>query len=183
MAIRWVLLAAIVLAFILVPFALFEEAITERVREFLSHPHAALLLAAGVAALLASDLLLPVPSSIVSTAAGALLGFAPGALASWLGMTAGCMLGYWLGQRGAREPARRLLGDAELQRMSRFQDRWGVWTVLLLRPVPVLAEASVLFAGMGAISFRRFLAVAAAANAVISAAYAYLGAYLGSAWQ
>jgi uncharacterized membrane protein YdjX (TVP38/TMEM64 family) len=180
---RWLLLAAILLALILVPFALFEDSMTAWARDFLMRPQASWILASGIAALLAGDLLLPVPSSIVSTAAGALLGFAAGTLASWAGMTAGCVLGYWLGVRAAREPARRILGEAEMLRMVRAQRRWGAWTVLLLRPIPVLAEASVVYAGMGALPFHRFLALTAAANLAISAVYAYLGAFLGANWR
>ena len=175
MIIRWLALAGIVLALILIPFALFEESITRWTQEWLSRPQAAWVLGFGVAALLASDVVLPVPSSLVSIGAGALLGFGGGMIASAAGMTGGCIVGYWVGQRGARRPAERLLGTAEMARMERAQRRWGEWMVMLMRPVPVLAEASVVFAGMGGMKFSRFVTMAALANVLISGAYAWMG--------
>jgi hypothetical protein len=85
----WLTIGAGLLLFVLVPFALvgswFEALATDAVRS--SAPH--WLLAAAIVVLLALDIVLPVPSSVVSTAAGAALGFWPGLAASALGMTAG----------------------------------------------------------------------------------------------
>lgn len=173
---RWLLLAGIVLAAILIPFALFEQPISAWAKEWMARPQAGWALGLGIAALLASDVLLPVPSSIVSLGAGALLGFTGGMVASSAGMTLGCIVGYWVGRRGARKPAEKLLGAREMQRLERAQARWGEWMVLLMRPAPVLAEASVVFAGMGSMRFGRFLARTTLANILISGAYAWMGA-------
>lgn len=181
MTIRWFALAGVALALILVPFALFEAPITEWTREWLARPQAFWVLGLGIAALLASDVLLPVPSSLVSIGAGAMLGFAGGMVASTAGMTLGCAVGYWVGQRGARRPAERLLGGGEIAKLERVQARWGEWMVLVMRPVPVLAEASVVFAGMGAMRYSRFLLMTTIANAAISAVYAWMGAFVESA--
>ena len=74
--------------------------------------------AGAIGALLALDVFLPVPSSIVSTGAGVLLGFWTGAAVIWIGMTLGCVIGYvfgayaavprggWSGSRGWRMPGR-----------------------------------------------------------------------------
>ena len=176
MMIRWLALACVVLAAILVPFALLQEPITQWTQEWLARPQAPWVLGVGIAALLASDVLLPVPSSLVSVGAGALLGFGGGAFASAAGMTLGCIFGYWVGRRGARHPAEKLLGHGEMAKLERAHLRWGEWMVLLMRPVPVLAEASVVFAGMGSMRFSRFLAMTTLANVAISAAYAWMGA-------
>ncbi|MEP7363618.1 MAG: VTT domain-containing protein [Acidobacteriota bacterium] len=174
--IRWLLLAGVMLALILIPFAIFEAPITQWTRAWLARPQTPWVLGVGIAALLASDVLLPVPSSIVSLGAGALLGFGGGTLASSIGMTLGCSAGYWVGRRGARRPAEKLLGTTEMARLERAQQRWGEWMVLLMRPVPVLAEASVVFAGMGSMRFVRFLLMTTLANVAISGAYAWMGA-------
>ena len=175
MIIRWLALAGIVLALILVPFVLFEEPITRWAREWLASPQAPWVFGLGIAALLASDVLLPVPSSLVSIGAGALLGFGGGMFASSAGMTMGCIAGYWVGQRGARRPAEKLIGASEMAKLERAQRQWGEWMVLLVRPVPVLAEASVVFAGMGAMRFSRFLLMTTLANVLISGIYAWIG--------
>jgi glutathione peroxidase len=91
-------------------------------------------------------------------------------------MTFGCIVGYWVGKRGARKPTEKLLGTAEMERLESAQRRWGEWMVLLMRPVPVLAEASVVFAGIGSMRFGRFLAMTTLANVLISGAYAWIGA-------
>ena len=181
MIIRWLALTCVVLALILVPFALFEETVTQWAREWLARPQAPWVLGAGIAAMLAADVVLPIPSSLVSLGAGVLLGFGGGMLASGIGMTLGCVVGYWIGQRGARRPAERLLGAVEMARLERAQRRWGAWMVFLMRPVPVLAEASVVFAGMGAMRFSRFLLMTTLANVAISGVYAWLGAFVESA--
>ncbi|MEZ5354289.1 MAG: VTT domain-containing protein [Bryobacteraceae bacterium] len=171
---RLLILFTLVLAFILVPFLLWEEPIRAAVEEFLALPHARAWTAVVLAAVLALDIVLPVPSSIVSTAAGTLLGFPLGAAASLAGMTAGCALGYGL---GLRAPAHRLVSMAELERLRAAQHRWGDWMLAIFRPVPVLAEASVLFAGMTRAPFARFLLLTALANLGISVIYAAAGAW------
>lgn len=177
---RWLILAVLILACILVPFALFEDTVTRWVTAFLAQPQAPWILGFAIAGLLAADVLLPVPSSIVSIAAGALLGFGGGLIASTTGMTLGCIVGYWLGLRAARRPAERLLGSGEMAKLERAHSRFGEWIVLMLRPVPVLAEASVVFAGMGQMRFPRFLAMTTLANLLISAGYAWMGAFVES---
>lgn len=123
---------------------------------------------------LAADIVLPVPSSLLSTAAGALLGFAGGTLTSWLGMTAGCLIGFLLSRR---VPGEKMLGPAEMQRVRNAQQRYGDWMLMLFRAVPVLAEASVFFAGLTLMPLRRFLLITATSNLGISLAYAGTGAF------
>ncbi len=135
------------------------------------HPVAAFWLVAGF---LATDILLPVPSSIVSTLGGAALGAVGGTLASWSGMMVSCALGFWLGRVG-RPLGRRLAGEEELARLETLERRFGDWMIVIARPVPVLAEASTILAGMGKMRFSRFLVMSAIANLAVSAVYAVIG--------
>lgn len=173
---RWILLGIGLLLVILVPFFLAEEPIARWTGQIIRSGDSRGVIGASLAALLALDIVLPVPSTVVSTACGALLGLGPGALASWAGMTAGCLVGYALGSRAGRGAARRLVGAAELTRVSTASARWGDGMILLFRAVPVLAEASVIFAGMTGMPFRRFLLLTAASNGGISLVYAAVGA-------
>ena len=118
---------------------------------------------------------LPVPSSIVSTAAGVLLGFWRGAAIVWAGMMVACVMGT----RSARASglARRFVGDAGLERADRLLKRYGDWTIVICRPVPVLAEASVIFAGLVGAPFARFLALTALSNLGIAVGYAAFGTF------
>ena len=175
-ALRWVLLSLLALAFILVPFALFEDSIARWSRDFLRRDSSNGLAAAAIAALLACDVLLPVPSSLVATAAGYLLGLIPGAVVVWAGMTAGGLLGYALGREPARRLTRRFVGEAELKRAARAHERWGDWAIIVCRSVPVLAEASVVFAGVAAMPLPRFLLLLGLSNLAIALVYSAVGA-------
>jgi uncharacterized membrane protein YdjX (TVP38/TMEM64 family) len=165
---RFVLLVCGVLALILIPFFLWADVFTGLAVQLVAEHRGAWWISPAVAGLLAGDVFLPVPSSILSTAAGAMLGFAGGALTNIAGMTLGCWLGYGAG-RAARGGA-----DASL---TALWSRHGEWTLVLTRAVPVLAEAAVLFAGMTAMPVRRFLVLTTLANVGIGTLYAAVGAF------
>jgi 3-dehydroquinate synthase len=84
-----------------------------------------------------------------------------------------------LGRSGGVALAQRVVGASELGRAERLMQRFGGWVVVFCRGVPVLAEASTLFAGTARMPFAWFSLLSLAANAGIAAAYAWLS-YLGS---
>lgn len=178
---RRLALIAVCAALILAPFAIAGDAAGRWSNEVLQtaaqHP---LLVALIVFALLASDILLPIPSSIVSSTSGYLLGFFAGAAATWAGMTAGCLAGYFIGARMGRGVSRRIIGDTDLLRLEALQRQWGDWFIAVTRPVPVMAEAAILFAGIGRMPFGRFLATAVLSNAGVAVVYAAAGAWSAS---
>ncbi len=172
----WLILAGGILAFILVPFFLWEAELTAWSESLVSGSAGAALLPAAVVLLLVADVVLPIPSSVVSTVAGFRFGLLGGALLSWLGMTAGCVVAYVLGSRVGRPATTRLVGPDAAERVAADARRHGLWSLVTFRAVPVLAEASVLVAGVGRMPFARFLTVTALANAGVSIAYAWVGA-------
>jgi uncharacterized membrane protein YdjX (TVP38/TMEM64 family) len=177
-SVRWTFLVFLVLAFILVPYFLFAtqlEAWTEGVLE--AAADRSVLIAAFLAAVLAVDIVLPVPNSLVSTAAGFFLGFPVGTLVAWIGNTVSCILGYWLGARFGRPVANRLVGADELERLEEAAGRLGDWVIVISRAVPVMGEASVLFAGMSRMPIGRYLLVMTLSNLGMSAIYAAVGAF------
>jgi uncharacterized membrane protein YdjX (TVP38/TMEM64 family) len=173
---RWALLWLIIVGVVLLPFLFFEEQFNAFAANVTSGAVSPTLAATAIAALLAFDVLLPVPSSIVSTAAGVLLGFAPGTAIVWSGMMAGCLVAYALGARASRA-AQRLVGVESIDRARALAARYGDWTIVICRPVPVLAEATVIVAGLVGAPMRRFLALTAMANFGIAAGYAAVGAF------
>jgi uncharacterized membrane protein YdjX (TVP38/TMEM64 family) len=173
---RWALVWIVVIGLVLVPFFLFEAEFNAFAARMTRGDTSNVLAASSIFGLLSLDVFLPVPSSIVSTAAGVLLGFWRGAAIVWIGMTVACLIGYALGARAAGL-ARRFVGEGGLARADQLVQRYGDWTIVMCRPVPVLAEASVIVAGLIGAPFARFFALTALSNLGIAVGYAAFGAF------
>jgi uncharacterized membrane protein YdjX (TVP38/TMEM64 family) len=132
-----------------------------------------------VVGILAVDVFLPVPSSGVGTLAGARLGALGGTTAVWVGMMIGAILGFGLARAFGRPIACGLAGSEELDRLRPAARRWGPWLLFVTRPLPILAEASVLLLGATGLSWRGFWWPVALANLVLAACYATLGDVAG----
>ena len=172
----WFVWSAALIAFIVLSFLLYGERLEDAVQLLLHSTTSRRTAAFVLAALLAADIVLPIPSSGVSAAIGALLGFGPGAIVSAVAMTIACIAGYGIGRYAGRAAAMTLVGTNELNRAERLARDYGDWAVVGLRGVPILAEASVIAAGTARLPFGRFLLTSAIANAGISSAYAAAGA-------
>lgn len=168
-------IVALALAVPILPFVLaggwFEQAFARGVARI----DQAGLLFAAVVAVLAVDIFLPVPSSGIGTLAGAELGTVLGTAATWLGLTLGAAMGFAVARWWGRPLAERLAGREELARLERPAHRFGAWLILISRPVPVVAEASVLLLGATRLSWRAFWWPLAIANLVLAVVYAALG--------
>ncbi len=173
---RWAVIWVVLIGLVLVPFFLFESEFNAFSARMTQGDAATWLASTSIFGLLALDVVLPVPSSIVSTAAGVLLGFWRGAAVVWAGMMVACVIGYWLGARFSGF-ARRFVGEDGIARADRLGQRYGDWTIIICRPVPVLAEASVIFAGLVRAPFPRFLALTSLSNLGIAIGYAAFGAF------
>ncbi len=173
---RWVMLIGLLFALVIIPFLLFEKQFGQ-LGTWLAEGHAAgWASAATIGTLLALDVFLPVPSSIVSTGAGVLLGFWRGAAVIWIGMTIGCAVGYAFGALTAGA-ARRLVGADGLARAGDVMARYGPWALVVCRPIPVLAESSVVFAGVVRTPVGPFIWLTTLSNLGIAIAYAAVGAF------
>lgn len=126
---------------------------------------------------LTADVILPIPSSVISVSSVLALGSVGGYFAIWLGLCLGCLLGYWLGKTSRTWFIGRLFKEQDIEQAQQFAQRWGLHSLVLLRAVPVLAEASVIVAGMSKLPLRNFILVTAMANAGIALVYALIAAY------
>ena len=106
---------------------------------------------AGVA-LLTADVLLPVPSSLVMIAHGALFGVVLGTLLSLGGSLGAALTGFLAGRRGGPLLA-RVVPPEERVRADRLLARWGVFALMVTRPVPLLAETTAIMAGASTIGW------------------------------
>ncbi len=176
-AIRWSLMGLALLALVLVPFALAEKSFQALVESWLSVSSGLLAVGISVPVLLALDVILPVPSTVVATASGMLLGFGRGAAVTWVGLQAGAAVGYFVGRSVGMPAGKRFVGPAEFGRAERSHRRWGGLSLIACRAVPVLAESSVILAGAVRMPFRRFCWLTGLANAAIAVVYASVGAF------
>src|ERR1051325_8864098 len=101
--------------------------------------HGGLLAASLGVGLLVADVLLPVPSSLVMVAHGALFGVALGTLLSLLGSIGAALFGFAIGRRGGKL-LERAVTSADRARANKMLARWGTLAVIVTRPVPLLAE-------------------------------------------
>jgi uncharacterized membrane protein YdjX (TVP38/TMEM64 family) len=174
----WAVAGAVVSALLLAYFAV--EALGVGV---LSDPSSvveaggALAAALGVG-LLVVDAVVPVASSAVMVAHGAVFGVVGGTLLSLLGSTGAAFLGFGLGRRGAPVVTRVVPAD-ERARAERLLARWGGLAVTVTRPVPLLAEAVVFLAGASAMRWRTVGMAAVAGGFPPALAYSLAGALAG----
>ncbi len=163
---------AVVLALILLPFFLWEQAIADISATWIEAGRPPTLIAVAIVLLLALDVVLPTPSSLVSASAGVYFGFVTAFLLIATGMIIGCFLGYLLGRTLSRRVLAGMLTERDIDRTSAFFRRHGLLALTLARPLPVLAEASVIFAGATRLSLATVIAYTIPANLLIALAYA-----------
>jgi uncharacterized membrane protein YdjX (TVP38/TMEM64 family) len=153
--------------------------------DFLTHPENWLDDAGAPAALIGVGLLLfdvfiPVPSSVIMIANGALFGIVVGSLLSLVGSTGAALTGYWTGRKGESVVA-KFVPDDERERASDFLHRWGIFAIIVSRPVPILAETLAIIAGVAGIGWRKVLLAALIGGIPAALLYAIAGATIRGA--
>lgn len=164
---------AILITIVLIPFFIFEESVNNRINVLISENGGnTFALAAILFAVLASDIFLPIPSCLLSAMCGAFLGPVLGFIVSFAAMSVSGVIGFFIGS-SASSLARRLISDNEKSLESNAKS--GPFMLFILRPVPVLAECSCVYAGLRRYNFTKCLVWLSVGNAVISAVYAVIG--------
>jgi uncharacterized membrane protein YdjX (TVP38/TMEM64 family) len=164
--------AGVTALFVLAGFAAFTAAGVELGTDVAGSSAPALI---GVL-LLVSDVLLPVPSSVVMVALGASYGPVLGATLGAAGSLGALGTGYHLGRAGTRL-VDRVGTPAERVRAQRLLRRWGPVAVIVSRPVPVLAETVAVLAGAAKLPARHLVLAGILGVAPMAAAYAMAGAW------
>jgi uncharacterized membrane protein YdjX (TVP38/TMEM64 family) len=136
--------------------------------------HGGVLAAAIGVALLVVDVVLPVPSSLVMVAHGALFGAVGGTALSMFGSLGAFVVAFALGRRGAPVVA-RVVSEEGRGKADQLLVRWGLVAILLTRPLPILAEAMAFAAGASPVRWRRAVTAAALGYLPPAAAYAMAG--------
>lgn len=183
---RLFLLLVLILALPLIPFLLWdqelEKAIVEWTRTCGSDPW---IITGGVTAALAVDLFLPIPSSVLSVFCArhlssivtpSWLGLTLAAFSIWLGMTLGALSAFLLGKLGGQTLARKWVGEEEFARMQKIGNERGAMILVVLRAVPLFAEAAALALACSGVKFwKTFFVPVALSNLGIALIYCILG--------
>lgn len=115
-------------------------------------------------------------SGTIAAAGGMSMGMLVGVLiaAAVLGDTANYWIGHWVGPRVFRHDPARWLNHKHLDRAHAFYERHGGKTIVIARFVPIVRTYAPFVAGIGAMSYGRFVAynIAGAVLWVVSLGYA-----------
>ncbi|TXH64891.1 MAG: hypothetical protein E6Q88_14850 [Lysobacteraceae bacterium] len=170
----------LLLVAILLPFALWGEALDRAAPTWWRGMDSEWLLAMLGIALLVVDVGLPVPSSVVGVMLCWRLGPIWGGASLAIGLTLAFVAGYCLGRMLPEARLRRWVGSEVWDAARASADHRAMWWIVIARPLPVFAELSALLAGVWRLPFWRVLAHAASSSCVVAALYA-LSAWWGRA--
>lgn len=126
--------------------------------------------------LLVSDLLLPIPGTVVMSALGYVYGWLVGGMLASLGSIGAGLAGYGVGRLLPERMARRLVGDRDFEKGRRMFEGGGGWVIALSRALPVLPEALSCTAGLVRMPFGRFLLAVACGSLPTGFLFAGIGA-------
>ncbi len=173
---RYLLIACGVAAFFLVLFLAVEALGVPLLSDPTPWMRRGGVLAASIGVgLLVADVLLPVPSSLVMVAHGALFGIIAGTLLSLIGSLGACLFGFWLGRRGGSW-LEHVVTQGERERADELLRRWGALAIIVTRPVPILAETVAIMAGASPLGWGRVTLAALAGSLAPALLYALAGA-------
>lgn len=130
--------------------------------------------AAGIV-LLVSDLVLPLPATLIMSALGFIYGPIAGGLISVLGSFLAGSTGYWLCRLMGEGVAHRLLGQRDFEKGRKLADTIGPWVVALSRWLPVFPEVIACMAGLTRMRVMTFHLALLAGSLPLGFVYALIG--------
>jgi uncharacterized membrane protein YdjX (TVP38/TMEM64 family) len=131
--------------------------------------------AVAVVALLAVDVVAPVPSSAVMVLSGLAFGVLWGSVLSIAGSVVGSWIGFELVRHYGRAAALRFVDAATLGRLQTMFHRYGSAVLVLSRALPIMMETMSLVAGLSAMKRSTFLLASVTGTVPVAIVYAYAG--------
>lgn len=159
-----------------VPLVVLGERFDLMIRDWMTAPESALAVAAIGIGLLVADLLLAIPSALVIALMGGLIGSVAATVAGTIGMSLACVWGYILGRSIGRDFSADDREQTEFTTATAMLHRFGPLALVVARPVPILAEVSVVAAAALGMPITTVLVTTTLANVGIAALYAFVGA-------
>lgn len=119
---------------------------------------------------LGSDIVLPVPSSIVMHINGMVLGTFWGGLLSLISVMISSVIGYYLGRS-----TQWMTKSKNNAKENAFLNKYGVFAIIMSRGIPILSESIVLICGYNRFKFKHFVGYSLLGYVPICWLYAYFG--------
>ena len=129
---------------------------------------------AGIA-LLMSDLLLPLPATIIMAAIGYIYGPLAGGWINVSGSFLSGVTGYWICRLSGEKVAVKLLGIKDFERGKKIARKTGGWIVVLSRWLPVFPEVISCMAGLTHMRAVHFHVALLCGSIPLGFVYAYIG--------
>jgi uncharacterized membrane protein YdjX (TVP38/TMEM64 family) len=174
---RYWIFTGLMLAFFLATFGVMEAFHVDFLEDptVWMHDRGGWTAAAVGVGLLIADVFLPVPSSLVMIAHGALFGIPMGTALSLLGSVGAAILGFGVGRRGG-PMLTRMVTESEKTRADALLKKWGALAVLITRPIPLMAETVSILAGASPMGWGKMIVASIAGSAPAALLYALTGA-------
>ena len=119
-----------------------------------------------------------VPGQGLMLASGYIYGFWQGLLLTWFGLTLGGQISFWLARRYGRPFASRFVSKKVLARWDGIAARQGMGFYIVSLFIPIFPNDAMCFvAGLGEISFYRFLVANMIGRFIATTAMTFVGAY------
>ena len=121
--------------------------------------------------LLALDAMLPIPSSILMFLNGKIFGILGGAVLSLAGTSIGNFIAYQIGFK-----SNQLVNKGAQHKLSEdLMSKLGIWSIMITRAIPVLAEGTMIYAGLQKRKLKPVMKYAVLGYIPVCIAYAILG--------
>lgn len=134
--------------------------------------------------LLAVDVVLPIPSSVIMVSNGVLFNFLPGGLLSVTGGLLSSSIGYFVGRK-ANNLVKKFTSSFQQEQAKAFLEKYGAMAMIASRPIPVLAESVSIMSGTLNWSFKKVFINSLIGLLPICFIYSFTGAYslsFNNAW-
>ena len=119
-----------------------------------------------------------IPGQGLMLASGYIYGFWQGLFLTWFGLTLGGQISFWLARRYGRPFANRFVSEKVIARWDSIAARQGMGFYIISLFVPIFPNDAMCFvAGLGEISFRRFLVANMIGRFIATASMTFVGAY------
>lgn len=130
----------------------------------------------GAIGLFISDLVLPVPGTVLLSGLGAVYGIVIGGLIGLTGYFLSAMLAYVLARQFGKDLVLKIASEDEVNQAHDCFNRWGGLAVVLSRSMPIFPEVISLMAGLLKMKLSRFIFAVLLGSAPISFFFAWVGA-------